>query len=54
MQKEPRKLTQRRQFVIWLIHELERSGATLPNPPTYKSLRDAVEAQWISRTERPQ
>lgn len=54
MKTSPRKTTPRRQFVTWLAHELQLSGAKLPEPFTYAALRDAVEAQWIKRqqTER--
>jgi hypothetical protein len=44
-----RKTTPRRQFVTWLAHQLELSGANLPEPFTYAALRDAVEAQWIKK-----
>jgi len=47
MTKKAPKPTNRREFVLWLRIMLEQSGAKIPDPFSYKDLRDAIESAWL-------
>ena len=51
----PCRPTNRRQFVAWLHAELEKRGERIPvnepSVPYYRTLREALERQWLKAGE---